>query len=411
MTRHTDPALLRGLTSRRYDRRDALKALGLGAAFAAAACSVKGAAKPLPDASQIAGFWKDKVRHGHVNFANWADYMDAKRTPLEMFRKETGISYTYSEVITEDAPWYGKIQPLLAANKSIGYDLMVVTNGVQMTKLIEFGYLAPLDHSRLPNFAKYADPIYKNESFDKGNVFTIPYTTGYTGIAYNPKYVKEPITSINALWDPKYKGHVGMMADTQELGNFGMFAVGADPETSTKKDWEKAARRLRKQKDAGIVRQYVEQDYTKSLANGDLWLSMAWSGDVFQENVSNGSNLQFVVPREGGTIWTDNMCMPVTAKNPVDAITLMDFFYRPDIAAKLAEIINYVTPVPASKAYVERDAQTAGSSDKSTYETMISSPLVYPDAAELTKLRHYRALRTPTEEQDYQNIFLPITGG
>ena len=44
------------------------------------------------------------------------------------------------------------------------------------------------------------------------------------------------------------------------------------------------------------------------------------------------------------------MTIPVTAKSPVDAIKLIDFFYRTDIAASLAEYINYVCPVPAAQA-------------------------------------------------------------
>lgn len=408
-----DPALLRGVTQRRFDRRDVMKMFGIGAAgLAAAACGVKGAKKAPEKAADVAKFWAGKKQHGHIDFANWALYMDKNQTPLKAFTKETGITVNYQEVIQDDPSWYGKIQPLLAANKSIGYDLMVVTDGPELTKLIEFGYLAPLDHGRLKNYKQNADPIYSQESFDKGNIFSVPYTTGYTGIAYNPKYVKEPITKISQLWDPKYKGKVGMFADTQELGNFGMLVLGIDPEHSTPADWKKAAAKLQEQK--SLVRQYVKQDYTKSLANGDLWICQAWSGDVFQENLSNGSDLQFVVPEEGGSIWTDNMMIPKTASNPVDAITLIDYFYRPEVAAKLTEIINYVTPVPSTKAIIQQDANNATGDDKKNFEAMVSGPLsslVYPTAADLAKLKHYAPLASAALEKTYQDTFLPISSG
>ena len=138
---------------------------------------------------------------------------------------------------------------------------------------------------------------------------------------------------------------------------------------------------------------------------------MAWSGDIFQENLSNGSNLQFVVPSEGGTIWTDNMMIPKTAVNPVDALKLIDFFYRIDIAAMLTEEINYVPAVPAVKAQLLKDAQTASKSDAATFTTMAGSPLVFPTDTELANLRHYVNLPNPAAEKIYQDLFLPISSG
>lgn len=390
-----------------HTRREALGLLGM---LALAGCSIKGQRAAAPKQDDIQRYWASKTKGDHVNFANWADYMDPKHTPLKQFTEQTGVSVTYRETITEDAPWFGKIQPLLAANKSIGYDLMVVTNGIEFTKMVELGYLAPLDHSKMPNFAKYAAPTYKNEAFDPGNRYSVPYVSGITGIAYNPKYVKEPVTGIADLWNPKYKGKVGMMTDVQEVGNFAMFLNGVDPEKSTRADWTAAAAKLKQQRDSGIVRKYYDQDYVKALDNGDVWLTMAWSGDIFQENVSNGTNLQFVIPKEGGTIWTDNLMIPKTASNPLGALMLIDFFYRPDIAARLAEFVNYVTPVPSARDIIAKDALTAKGDDKATYEALVKSPLVFPSDADYAKLRRFRSLNN-TEEPQYQSVFQPIVAG
>jgi spermidine/putrescine transport system substrate-binding protein len=410
-----DPALLRGMTQRRYDRRDLLKMFGVGTAgLAAAACGVKGAKKQAPKADAVKQFWTGKTAGTKVDFANWANYMAPDHAPLKQFTKETGISVSYAEVITEDPAWYGKIQPQLAAGQSIGYDLMVVTNGPELTKLIALGYLVPLDHNQLPNFKQYADPIYTKESFDYGNVYSVPYATGYTGIAYNTKYVKEPITSWAQLFDPKskYKGKIGMMGDVQEIGNVGMFVNGINPETSTEADWKKAATSLKAQKDAGLVRKYYDQDYVKAMESGDIWITMAWSGDMFQENIVNGnSNFKFVVPKEGGTIWTDNMMIPQHAANPVGAIKLMNYFYRPDVAARMAEFINYVTPVPSAKQYIQKDADAAtNKDDKATYEGLVNSSLIFPTEADYANLKHYRGLKT-SEESVYRGIFNPIVQG
>lgn len=406
-----DPALLRGLTQRRIGRRDVLRLAGMSAAgLALAACGVqgKGTNRATVSPAQVKKYWAGKTRHGHVNFANWPLYMDPKRPQLKEFTRRTGITVNYQEVIQDDASFFGKIQPQLAAGQSIGYDLMVITGGIEFFELVALGYVAPLDHSRLPNFTKYAGSQYKKESFDPGNVWSIPWAAGITGIAYNPKYVSTPPTRIADLWDPKYKGKVGMFSDTQELGNFGMMVLGIAPETSTPADWQRAAAKLKEQRDQGIVRRYYEQDYIKPLTSGDIWLTMGYSGDIFQQNLSEGTNLKFVIPEEGATIWTDNMMIPKTADNPVDAITLMDFFYEPDIAAGLTEYINYITPVPDAKKYILADAQRATGGDKQMLEQVAQSPLVFPSAADYAKLHYYRSFKNEQEKQEYQSVFQPI---
>ncbi|GAA1529115.1 spermidine/putrescine ABC transporter substrate-binding protein [Actinomadura kijaniata] len=400
-----DPAFARGMTS----RRSALKLFGASAAaLALSACSIPGqGGRGRITQAQIDAFWKGRTGKGSLKWANWPGYMEDDRATIKAFTKQTGIKIEYKEVIQEAADWFGKVQAPLAAGQSIDFDLMVVTNGIQSTKMIELGYLAPLDHRRLPNFARYASPKFKNPSYDPGNAFTVPYVSGVTGIAYNTKYVKDEINSIAQLFDPRYRGKVGMMGDSQELGNFGMFAIGVDPEKSTPRDWENAARKLREQRDQKIVRKYYEQNYIDAVAKGDVWLTMAWSGDVY--SLAN-DDVRFVVPREGGTIWSDLMMIPEPAANPADALTLMNWLYEPRNNATLTEFINYITPVPETQRFVREDAAKATGEDRADLERLAGSPLVYPTQADLSRLRTYRVL-TQQEEPQYQKIFTPIAQG
>ncbi len=382
------------------------------AALALSACSIPGRKVAAPQKDAVATYWEGKKRTGTLRWANWPLYMDkqGKRYPtLEAFTKETGIQVTYQEAIQDMSTWFGKIQPQLAAGQDIGYDLMVMTNGLHLGKAIELGYLVPLDHSKLPNFAANAGAKFKNPSFDPGNTYTLPWQSGLTGIAYNPKYVDGEITSIQELWNPKYKGKVGMLVDTQEIANFGMFAVGVDPDKSGEAEWRKAGQKLQAQRDAGLVRKYYENDYVDALVRGDIWLCMAWSGDIYQQ-VADGQDLKFVVPQEGGTIWTDNMCIPKTAQNPVDALIMMDYVYQPKIAAALAEYITYITPVPSTQNLVREEAAKATGDDKKSLELMANSPLIYPSDADLARVRSYKSL-SEAEEKVFQGIFQPITQG
>ncbi|WP_336215652.1 polyamine ABC transporter substrate-binding protein [Nonomuraea sp. LPB2021202275-12-8] len=389
-------------------RREAFRIAGLSAAgLALAACGVEGQKAAPPKADAVQEYWAKQQKHGKVVFANWPEYMPEDKAPLEQFKQATGISYEYKEVINENAEFFGKADPVLRAGQSLGYDIVVMTNGIQLQHMIELGYVVALDQSKMPNFLANAGAKYKERSYDPGNVHTMPYTSGVTGIAYNTKYVKDDVTSIEALFDPKYKGRVGMMSDAQEIANFGMIALGIDPENSTEAEWKKAGEKLKAQRDAGIVRKYYDQNYIDAVSKGDVWVTMAWSGDVFQRQLA-GEPVKFVVPQEGGTIWTDNMLIPKGAANPVDAMMLMDFLYKPEVAAELDEFIQFVTPVPAVQDLLRKKADSATGEDKQALLDMVDSPLMFPTDADYAKLHSYTKLTT-AQEQVFNPIFQSIT--
>jgi spermidine/putrescine transport system substrate-binding protein len=115
-----------------------------------------------------------------------------------------------------------------------------------------------------------------------------------------------------------------------------------------------------------------------------------------------------VVPEEGGVIWTDNMCIPAHAAHPLDAMTYMDFVYRPDVAAMIADGVNYITPVPATQQIFRNDAKQATSKDdREYYRNLSQSPLIFPTAADQRRLFRYRVL-SDTELTTWNKLFEPI---
>jgi len=416
--------LLRGLTQPRVSRRRMLQAGGLTALGAGlAACSIAPARKAGGGSGgdsmwgqqrAIAAFWAEHAKPlGTLNFTNWPLYIDVDpdnpnvRPSLDEFTKKTGIKVNYREDINEVDTFYAKIAPLLKAGQSIGADLIVITNGVYLTKLIANDYLLPLDQSAMPTFYAQASDLVKDPSFDRGNVFTMAWQSGITGIAYNPKLTGREITSWQDMQDPKFKGKVGMFGENEDMPNSALCAIGVNPETSTEADWQKAAEWLKKQRP--LVRKYYQQDYIQPLTQGDLAITMAWSGDIFQAMASNPKlNLKFVVPKEGAPIWTDNMCIPRYADHPRDAMIYMDYVYQPEVAATLADYINYITPVPAAQQIFEQEAKDADNDDdREYYQNLATSPLIFPAEEDFARLHHYRVL-TEDELITWNNIFEPI---
>jgi spermidine/putrescine transport system substrate-binding protein len=414
-----DPAVMRGLTQPRITRRDAVKYGGMaGMAAFLAACGVSGSSKTSSGVGS-ASWWAKQKLHHQVNFGNWPLYIDVYKgghPTLQRFEQETGIKVTYTEPIQDNIPFYTKIRPALQAHQYTGYDIIVMTNNSPaLGFLIAAGWLVPLDHSMMPNFDKYAGPLFKNPSWDPGNKYTMAWQSGWTALAYNSSVIKEPIDSVQALYDPKYKGRIGMMADPQELGSNALLALGLEPAKSTAADWRKAAAKLKAQQP--LVRHYYDQDYITALKNGDTVISMAWSGDIFQANLnSKYRDLKFVFPKEGAMSWTDNMCIPQGVQNPKDAMMLMDYYYRPDTQAVVEYYVDYVCAVPSAKevllhpsGWAAKTLKMMGPSIGLPPSVTADAPTVFPTAHTEALSRPYFQYRNQSELANWNNIFVPIT--
>jgi spermidine/putrescine transport system substrate-binding protein len=401
-----DEALLRGLTESRSSRRGFLKASAgvVGLAPLLAACGVAGTAASGKKNKEFdwTAWWHKQQPTTELIFANWPYYIDTtssgnKHPSLELFTKQTGINVSYKEVIQNNAPFYAQIAPVLQAGQSTGYDIIVITNGWQLTQLLENGWLVPLWMEKLPNFQKYASPSVKSPAYDPNSKYSVVWQSGFTGIGYNPKLTGREITSVDDLWDPKFKGHVGMMSDNTELGSLGMLKLGINPAKSTPDDWQKAANVLNQQKPN--VRQYYDQSYITALQDGDIWISQAWSGDIYQANLKGYKDLKFVIPEQGVMYWHDNMLIPLHATNPLSALEWMNFYYTPKVAGMVADWVNYISPVPQAQQYIKDVIKDPGVAD---------SQLVFPSPSEYAKAHDYYTFKNYADYSHWNNIFNPI---
>ena len=399
------------ITRRRFLEYAGAGTAGVSLAGILAACGGTGSDTPSPSASGTTGTaggfdWASQKITGELTFANWPLYIDQDKVngarvhpSLELFKQESGIDVHYVEAIQAYDEFFAKIRVLLEADQPTGYDLIVMGFPKWLPLMIANDYLVPLDPERLANFATNAAANYKDPAYDPGNRYSIPYMSGITGIGYNPALTGREITSVMDLFDPAFMGKVGMFGDTEDMPNLTLLGMGVEPSESTEDDWRAAADLLKKQRDDGVVRQYFGQNYVSALTSGNVALTMAWSADVLQLQMGGFPQLKFVVPDEGAMLWTDSLCIPVSSAHPLDALTFMDFIYRPDVAAMIVGWIQNVSPVPSSQDVLRQEASPVA-----------DSPLVYPTADMYSRLHGYRVL-TPEEQQVWDQLFQPIFQG
>ena len=421
-----DPAWLRGMTSKRMSRRQLFRYAGVGAGALSlsailAACGTepeRQPEQPQPGGVGSPEWWAEQEAGDTVNFTNWPAYVDLAgrdeqgnrlRPSLQAFMDETGIEVVYRANINSNEDFYASIRDALEAGQYTGHDIIVITNGQELTEMIALGYLISLDHSLTPNFNENVGAAFMDPSFDPGNTYTMAWQSGMTGYAWNTKFIEGPITGMQDLMNDEWRGHVSLFGNNADAPNMAMIELGIDPDTSGPDEWQQAADLLSSFNEWGGLRKWDDQAYLTAIENEDIWATMAWSGDIINDKLyyPEFETFEFATAEAGGVVWVDNMMIPAGAENPLGAIQVMDHYYRPDMAALLTEWNAYVSPVPAAGDIVQADADAASGGDKAVLETIATSPYVFPTPEIESKLHTYRVLEGEEIEQ-WNDIFLPI---
>lgn len=378
-------------------RRALLAGAGVSAsALALAACSTgSGQAKPTAAADESA---TDKS----LNWANWAAYIDEDDNgdypTLARFTEETGIEVNYEVAVDDNNTYYGKVKDQLALGQDIGADAVCLTDWM-VSRWIRLGYTQELDHDNIPNLANLA-PALQDPDFDPGRAMSVPWQGGFAGICWNTEAIPGGLESVEDLWNPEFKGRVGVLSEMRDTIGLLMLQNGVD----ISGDWGDAEFTaandiLREQVESGQVRNIKGNSYLEDLKSGDTLAAICWSGDITVINAEAGDKWQFAIPTAGATLWNDNFLVPIGSSRKTNVETLINYYYEPEVAAEVAAWVNYITPVVGAKdAAVAIDPELA------------ENQLIFPDEETLSRAHIFRSL-SGAEEQKYQAEFQSILLG
>ena len=398
--RRQDP-MFRELVRAQLSRRSVLRgAGGAGVAAALAACGTGdtgSSAKPEPTVKDESA--TDKV----VRWANWPAYLDydekTKKYPtLEKFQQQTGIKATYAEDIDDNDSYYGKIQGQLKNGDDIGKDVITMTDWMA-GRLIRQGYVQKLDKANIPN-AKNLNPKLQNVDFDPGRAHSLTWQSGYAGIGYRKDKVGRELKTLDDLWAPDLKGKIVVLSEMRDTVGLIMLSQGVDiSKEFTEDQFNAALDVLQKQVDSGQIRQVKGNSYLEDLRSGNAIAAIAWSGDILLAQFEEEDpNYTFTLPDTGGTLWSDNLMVPIGSPHKTNAEKLFNFYYEPAIAAEVAAYVNYICPVEGAKAEMEK-----------IDPSLVDSPLIFPTAEDLANVKVFHSL-TPDEETTYSEAFQKVIG-
>ena len=392
-----DPRLLARLSATATSRR---RFIGGGTAAAAglalggtllAACGSNGGSSSSSSATAAPD--DGSPASGTLRISNWPLYM-ADGFVAE-FQKASGLTVDYKEDFNDTEEWFAKNNEPLSRKQDIGADLVVPTQFMAL-RLKGLGWLNEISDTRVPN-KKNLRPDLLNDASDPGRKYTAPYMTGMVGLAYNKAATGRPITKIDDLWDPAFKGKVSLFSDMQDGLGMIMQSQGSSVAEPNIEGVQKAVDLVKEQKDKGQIRRFTGNDYADDLAAGNIVIAQAYSGDVVQLQADN-PDLDFVIPESGGDWFIDTQVIPYTTQNQKAAEAWIDYVYDRANYAKLVAFTQYVPVLSEMTDELNKiDPKLA------------SNPLINPPQDYLDRLHTWAAL-TDEQTQEFNTAYAAVTG-
>lgn len=382
---------------RALTRRQLIAAGGITSAVALVGC---GAAPSQPDAQRSPTNSDLSDVEKTVMFSNWPLYIDPDEgdgSTLTDFVAQTGINVVYTDDINDSNEFFAKVRTNLEQGRSIDRDIVVLNEEYVETWIAE-GYAAPLNKALIPN-AKNLLPKLQNVPYDQGRMYSLPWQSGFTGIGWNTDYLQREtgLTSISSLDDffaPELKGRITILAEMTDTMGVLLNWQGFSMSDFTPAQFDDTLAVLRKKVDEGFIRQVTGNDYIAALETGDAIASIGWSGDV----LALGEGFGFSLPESGGMIWSDAMVIPSVATHKKNAEILMNYYYDPVVAARVAAWVNYVCPVQgAQEAMADIDPD------------LVDDPWIFPTSELLAQSQEFMYLGPEVRDQ-YTRAFLDTVG-
>lgn len=331
-------------------------------------------------------------------WANWALYLDeddaGNHPTLDAFIERTGIDVKYDVAVDDNNTYFAKVRDQLELGQPIGADTVCLTDWMA-TIWIESGFTQKFDKAAMPNATANLVPSLQSPDFDPSRDYTMPWQSGFAGLAWNKEKIPNGLKSVDDLWDPSLKGRIGVLSEMRDTMGVLMLSQGVDISSTSWGDaeFDKAIELFSKQVGDGQIRNIKGNSYADDLKNEDTLAAIVWSGDITAINAEVGDKFGFALPDTGGTLWSDNFLIPIGSTQKSNAQKLIDYYYEPEVAAEVAAWVNYITPVVGAREAMEK-----------LDPSQVDNQLIFPNEDTLAQAHIFRTL-TNEEQQKYSAQF------
>lgn len=278
----------------------------------------------------------DQWRGATINVLSWEGYMDPAWD--KPFEEKYGVKINVTNV--------GSVKEMLTKASTSGtpYDIAFIDAGT-IPRYVEQDLLLPINKSDVPTMAELVPSLLeKDESAVTidGKLYGIPYAWAAVPMAVNTEKVNPLPDSWGALFDPKYKGHVVI----QQNGNnvwpmVGLYLGFDDPFNFSAEQLDKAKSALLDQKKLVLAYTQSRQQAEQLFASGQAWLGYVDGSDVIAALAEKGFPIKEVEPKEGTPAWIDHITILKTTKHADLALALSDYLISAKVQAAMMQKYNY----------------------------------------------------------------------
>ena len=287
---------------------------------------------------------------GDVYLYNWSEYIDPELKT--MFEDQYGVA-----VIEDNYDSNESMQPIVAAGNS-GYDV-IVPSDYMVSILIAEGTIQKLNKAAIPNFANL-DAQFNPPSYDPNAEYVAAYQWGTTGLGVNLSVVGDDVDAgWGLVFDPaiasKYAGQITLLNDPRETLGAALKYLGYSLNTTDLAQLEEA-KALVADAVANLAA-FDSDQYDELLTSGQTVIAHGYSGNIVVsiDEYEGDDEYTYIVPNQGGTIWTDNMAIPFDAPHPCSAHTFINFILDAQNGAQLSEWNYYASPNAASVEFMDAE--------------------------------------------------------
>lgn len=281
--------------------------------------------------------------NGELNVFIWTEYVS--ESAIEAFEEEAGIKVNVST--------YSSNEDLLAKLKSESegtYDV-ILPSDYAVEYLVAQDKLEALDMEKLPNLSNI-DEAYLGQSYDPGNVYTVPYEGGVACIAVNTSKVDMEITSYGDLFDPSLEGQLVVLDDYRAVIGMTERAMGLSMNETNPDTLASVEEKLLTLKNN--VKLYDSDSPKSALISGDCSVGMIWSAEVALAMEEN-PDIEIVYPEEGAYVFLDNWAVPKGAKNYDEAMEFINYMLSAEAAQMNISDFPYLCPNTAALELMGED--------------------------------------------------------
>lgn len=296
---------------------------------------------------------------GDLVFYNWSDYIDPEL--ITQFEEEAGVGVT--------SDYYPSNEELLAKVQSggSGYDV-IVPSDYMVNIMRGEDLLMELDRAAIPNAENVAEE-FAEPPYDPGNVYSLPYQWGTTGLGVDMEVVGDDVEPTwDLIFDPEvasqYAGKIALLDDPRETMGAALYYLGYSPNTTSEEELQEAADLLAEAK--ANIAAFDSNLYTDLLLSGEVAISHGFSGNYFAafDEADGWDRYAYLIPEEGATKWVDTMAILADAPHPCTAHAFINFLLDAENGAQLTNWNFYASPNAAAEEFIDPE--------------ILEDPAIYP---------------------------------